>query len=415
MMIDELKMRWYQAFGDYDSLKASCEAQVNRWEWAKNQRYELRPYYFERFQQTRGRVLKAEPEDKEFHWQYGLDTQNRVVVTRQYTSYPDPAQPVWEWMSHRRLVMMFREEFTLYHENFTETVEYSFFHSKIPVGIRFYHYQDTGQLASFEELILNVGPELKSFVPADIYKLGETTGSITFCEEHYYEETNRLTRIEARYLKADGTLSHRIANFLTYTSSGRLEQIVQEWQDISESHTSFVYRRTGKSLKVIGEEYKQKLFEYIPEILTKAKVNEPVYCMVLTYNMPDYSPQNLMLALGLESERQRILEQFDAEEAQYTLWTPIYPLIPLGSNTELNEIGQLFQQLVSMKEAWNTATKLFDQTAAELMKLNWAEILATTSDFVIYAADYEIDDIKKRMKASVPSTLLAQLRKKGWL
>lgn len=65
----------------YALIKTQCESQVVRWEWADFARYDLLPYYFERYRFHRGNVV-VNPQRLNGLWHYGFDDKNRVVVER---------------------------------------------------------------------------------------------------------------------------------------------------------------------------------------------------------------------------------------------------------------------------------------------------------------------------------------------
>src|SRR4051794_29301980 len=72
----------------YRALKGRCEARVERWEWATTSAIDPRPFYHERNELPRGRVLKGRPGTiKRGTHAYGFDAEGRVVVVRQYTEF----------------------------------------------------------------------------------------------------------------------------------------------------------------------------------------------------------------------------------------------------------------------------------------------------------------------------------------
>jgi hypothetical protein len=75
-----------------------AESKVVRWEWCSGRRYRLEPFYFERTSEfkslrvgrntsqavRRGEILPQRPAKAKGAFQYGFDSQDRVVVAREY-------------------------------------------------------------------------------------------------------------------------------------------------------------------------------------------------------------------------------------------------------------------------------------------------------------------------------------------
>ena len=56
------------------------------------------------------------------------------------------------------------------------------------------------------------------------------------------------------------------------------------------------------------------------------------------------------------------------------------------------------------------ARKLILQVAADLAKMDWKGKLNTTEDFIVYAVDTDMADLRKNLKLTVPAKTLAKLK-----
>ena len=87
--IEALKELFDQAQSDYPVLKNKIENQVVRWFWASNDIFSLNPFWFEENRFSKGKVLKEEPKNKEYAVQYGVNTDDEIIVARAMTGLKD--------------------------------------------------------------------------------------------------------------------------------------------------------------------------------------------------------------------------------------------------------------------------------------------------------------------------------------
>jgi hypothetical protein len=70
----------------------------------------------------------------------------------------------------------------------------------------------------------------------------------------------------------------------------------------------------------------------------------------------------------------------------------------------------LFNQELERKGSDAPARRLLNEVATKLGKADWSGKLNTTDDFVVYAVDFELGDLKKNLKFSVPVERLKKLK-----
>src|SRR5262245_63948430 len=77
-----------KAAHEYSQRKAAAEAAAVRWEAFSKTAYDPRPFYFERYNQTRGRAVARPTANCA---QYGFDAAGRCVIAREPKSKGSPA------------------------------------------------------------------------------------------------------------------------------------------------------------------------------------------------------------------------------------------------------------------------------------------------------------------------------------
>jgi hypothetical protein len=173
------------------------------------------------------------------------------------------------------------------------------------------------------------------------------------------------------------------------------------------------------SLKDLLANVRNRLLELIPRTLGMAKVSEPVYCLVLAYDGEGNGVLPPALGVGLESERKDWLKQHGAKAKNY-VWNPAEFQHYEKKHTQLNdeELDDWCSQLNDLLDERGSdapARKLLCEIAGELGARNWRGKLKVTPDFVAYAVDYELAQLRRNMKQSVPAEKLQRLKEQKLL
>lgn len=372
--LQELATKLTTVVQDYATLKRTCERQVVRWEWATFARYTPQPFYFEIMQFARGQKLKEEPKNRNGCFQYGFDEYNRVVVVRQYTEF----------------VGQFDEEFFTYRGEVVDSVLFSHRPEKEPINVARQHLRE-GRLSS--------------------YAAYTRRWSLV---EHYEYSGDRLVTIHVEGTSEGAPYAHD--HQLNYDDSGRLQQIL--WVE-PDGSASPIYRRPerGVTIRTLAAPVERRLVELIPEVVARAGIDEPVYCVALNYDLENDNFFPPVLGVGLESERMAWVEQYGKRVWQL-IWNPAefkhFATLALQvSDPELDENCLLLNQQLKLKGFVTPGRKLLNDVAARLMTADWQ--LAITPDFVVYAVDLELGNLRKNLKASVPAPRLAALKRDGYL
>jgi hypothetical protein len=339
-------------------------------------------------------VIPEKTEDLVYVWQYGFDGDNGIVVTRMFG-------PPIPFVGTQTL-----ETFSARQGDVIECVRY--LKPNLPVEVIHQHFED-GRIVAFRNFSVSVGPMLRATQPQAIYDLAVRTQGITFCEEDYEYQGDRLSRIVVSYYRAGRADSLRHEETIQYDSAGRVSTIQGHY---ANGITQTIYQRAQKEQTVaaLAKQVKRRLLEIIPQVIARARIEDPVYCLVLHY-LDHFSSPTLML--GLESDRQSLIREY-GPEARFYLWMPAAPYLEIHDPAHVEE-NALFDQQIALTEEWGRGRAMLRSVAADLMRQRWHGILNVTSDFVIYAMDYECDDLLESMAASVPPKRLIEFQLKGWL
>jgi hypothetical protein len=392
----ELEQRWRAAFGQYANHRQAAEQQVVRWEWARSARHTIRPLFFERYP-GRGRVLESEPDDKSAGaFQYGLDAQDRMVVERVYGYTGEPAETFVTWT-----------------DTVVEAIMYANFQPKLPLQVARLYFH-AGRPQAFHAFTVNIGPDTPIRTPDGILELTGSTQQWQRLEETYhYDEQWRVSTIDFRYEGGPYARFTWLETF-TYNPSGQIEQI-EARQDTGK--TFILYRRPEKhqTARSLGRSLKARLLDVIPEIWASAGTEETLYCMVLYYRASYFPPYCIP---GYDRDRQAALMQNDPE-GRYFLWTPVGDDVserPFQiTDPDVLELCRLYEQEITAQDKGTDALRLLRQLGKALTKFDWSGKLPVTSDFVVYAMDYEIDDLEECLRASVPKAQIVKWKKRGLL
>jgi hypothetical protein len=169
----------------------------------------------------------------------------------------------------------------------------------------------------------------------------------------------------------------------------------------------------GVTVKSLIEVVRRRLLEVIPKTVKSAGIQEPVYCVALAYDGEGNDALGPCLGIGLDSERQKWLAE-KGKDAWQMVWNPAEFKNYEKPNTQLED-----EDLENASEWLNGALserspapviKLLVEVAAELEKLDWAGIINATPDFVVYAVDFELGDLKKNLKKIVSPEKLKTLK-----
>ncbi|AMP98816.1 hypothetical protein AY601_1909 [Pedobacter cryoconitis] len=340
----------------FEQLKIETERQVTTWFWATSDLYNPEPFHYESNHWTRGRKLKAEPEKKAEHCQYGLNNQGEIIVERQYTSFE---QYFYQTFYVRTQGMIIRYRFS-YEEQEIESI--SMF------------YEEQGQLT-------------KHITVAD-----------TQCKcdyaTYYYNQNQKLTE-KKWHLEFDDFETDRDHEY-KYDQFGLLETIIENQEQV-------IYRKPDQSisfiqLTTIAEE---RLFSVLQQNIREYSIQEEIYCIYINYGNSNFFPP--AIAYGTKAEKDH-WQAAQGAKAKWIVWNPAdYQYNrEVSMDQETADFFEFYNQETEMRQKYKEARKAILNVVLKLKIVLNEFKLNKTSDFVIVAADAEQGDLKKNFKVLNP-------------
>lgn len=388
-MID-LENRFEHLKLEYPSIKQKCEGLVVNWRWAKSNRHDPRPFWYERLREKPGRYLKSAPIRPNGLYEYGYDVDGKVVVERNHV-FSDPNR-IW-----------FYEKFFIYNENSLEVIYFDYFPDKKPINITRCTYEN-------DHLILC-----------------ETRASRGRSRERYLWDKNRVKIIEVDHADIGAHYYEPIPFqriIPKYNEIGLLEELTVHWLERPGRPSEIgevVFRRLEKkvNLRSLLTLAKEQLFHVVLNKVKALHVDEPVYCLAIAWSPGQFNSLPPNIVLGLDRERKEWISIHD-QEVKWYLWNPAEFSFWINQgqifdDEELNNIFELINQECGRCDRWDDAVRMLNEVAKRLYKTDWQGILPVTSDFVVYATDLELGDFRETLKSTITPELLLNFKNKDWL
>ena len=367
MVLKDDLLGWLEhAKGEYAARKKTAEARVVRWEWFTSGDRALQPFYFERNRFSRGKRLLIEPSlPREGYVAYGVDAQDRVLVEREYAE-------------HGR----FYEIFYQYLAEKVEWVRYDYSSDKHPVAVH---------CANF------AGERIVSLTMRGIG--GGSAERYLYCEE-------RIVRIEREVLQAEAFRHESQAwtdRFeIQWDDLGRVSRITQSGDDESRLHTIFQRPTKEERLKDLVAILEAELVAQIPKGVGALGLKEPAYSLVLAYDDEGNDMLPPAIGVGLAQERSEWLAT-RSSDARWLVWNPAeyrhYNCDPLAFyDQKLLALCDKANQQIAMNDQWSVGRTLLDRVATSLRGIAWKAMMPVTEDFVVYAVDFELGNLRKSLR-----------------
>lgn len=375
----------------YANLRDTCYPQVVEWRWATWMMLDLEPYYSETYRFSRNRWMKKAPTTPTHHVEHGLDRHGNIVLMR--------------WKQKFSSGIRGDEVFVANGDGWTTVVKYADSMTQFRSGsIEWAHFgKFAGERISQHFIISNW----------------------VWAATEYFYTGQRLS--QAFEFSEDRNLRRQTASRFEYRHDdvGRLIEVIHsdcDWETaVPGGNRTTIWRRPpkGETVSSLSVLLQKALFDEARTILEGLKLKEPAYCVLLVYDAEnDFFPPSI--AVGLDSERQRFVQEHARSAAEY-IWNPAefqnFNLSSLEFKVpETLRACELLNQLLQAKDSGAPAKKLLNTVASELMRVNWQSILPTTDDFAIVAVDLEGQgDLARNAKQSLPPECLSMLKQCGWL
>lgn len=394
--LDELQSRLKNLTSDYEALKKMYEEQVTQWVWFKGEYgYPSEPFFFERRGQKQGKRLAEKPSNKKKQdwdcYQYGFDKQNRMLIERS---------------NFHAYSQSYQESFLIHRDNIIEMIRYDYdmdSQERQAIALSTYYFEGD-KLISTEFVGV-------AAITTETYKYAK--GILTDVEHHGWRQAIGANKI--RYFQENNSCEK-----YTYNEAGQLSCIRRLFPNGSEET---IYQRLTKkeNVKNLLSTVEHKLIEIVLQLVGGLNISEKVYCLALVYASDMVLPP--AIAIGLERDRSSWLDQVTDTKSDSSLeaiWSPedffYYNQASLEiSDEEFIAMCTLLNQQLQIKGKMNLANNLLNKVAAKLMEVDWSTLLNITSDFIVYATDFEQADFYRNIKVSVPKSRRTLLRRNGFL
>lgn len=364
--------RW----GDF---RRERESRVVRWGWATDftGADELAPLWHERHGYGPGRFLERQPVDLSNIEQYGYDERNRIVVARGHLPTGELGEEALLLHDGSRVGRWRCSRYNMDGEWTLRTVERA--------------HLDGGRVEMIETWF-EYGPAVTRFA---------------------YED-GRLVRVL-------GPLGEEL---LSWGEDGELDSI----QAKVGTETETRYRRPPRDLTLpkLLRLTEDALVERIPAAVAAHPPQESAYCLAVHYNggEPMVPP---LLVIGLVAIRDALLVEHGADP--WYIWNPAewasavrqqgdegrVPWLTLDDDRDFAELCRLVEQEIGRADLEHEPRALFNRVAQRLARVDWSAILPITEDFVVYAVDFQVQDLDENLRLVLPPDRLADLAARGWL
>jgi hypothetical protein len=224
---------------------------------------------------------------------------------------------------------------------------------------------------------------------------------------------------QGRRMRLEQFLSHdgRVVSEIAYGPHGE-----QTFYKVRRDGTRFeLYQPLpkGMTVKSLKESVRSRLLALVPELVARARIAEPLYCVALAYDAEGGDALPPLIGIGLESERQRWKAQHGKKAWQW-LWNPAEFQHYEKEHTQLEDDAlEEACDYLNGKMAENgsaaPAIKLLLEVAGELNRSTWPKSIRHTADFTVYAVDLELAHLRKNLKQILSVEKLNQLKKEGLL
>lgn len=380
-MKSHLEERFAAESNAYEALKKQMESAVRHWRYAKKMLWSYHPEQVELL--TKEEV--SDPKDAEY--EYGYDEHERIVSIRKFRFQ----------QTHRRnesgmFVPVSTGKKALESEEFIR------------------HQDGAMEISSFSLRESNTPPQTLRGVAWVRMENNQIVEKAELRSDAFEHDT---------YAWDNGQVKLQHA----FDANGRLElEIVKEpgsepkFFKVRKDGSRFLLGQPmpkGVTVKSLIDTVRRRLLEAIPQTAMTCGINEPVYCLALAYDGEGNDVLGPYLGFGLESEREKWVAEHGKDAWQF-IWNPAEfknyekPHTQLDDD-ELEEASEWLNGALSERSP-APAIKLMLEVAAELEKLDWSKTLNITPDFVVYAVDFELGDLRKNLKKIVATQKLGALK-----
>jgi hypothetical protein len=389
--VSEVEAGFLELPQQYRPLKQACDEEVVSWRWASDDLYEPRPLYFETHGYKKGRLLRQPPKVQESKPEYGYDETGVVRVARKHVRFRGYPDRLW-----------FYETFYLHGQAEIRAFHFNYHPDKEPIFYATGNYDEEGRLRFWRS---------------------RARGGLS--RETYTWDRERVVRIDVEYTRADnngalGALLPYTRYEIDYAEDGAIQQLLCHWSRRPEhpyESTQIVYQRrpADVTFEQLLSTMRPALKKAVVDRVRSARISGPVYSLVLAWDPGQQESLPPSIGIGLDNERQTWIRS-QGKEAKWYLWNPAeYENFLAIRTDEVEQACRAVNQECRLRDSWKDAERVLNALARELGEMDWTGILQTTDDFVAYAIDLQLTQLRRNLKYSARPDLVKTFQQRGWL
>jgi hypothetical protein len=171
--------------------------------------------------------------------------------------------------------------------------------------------------------------------------------------------------------------------------------------------TTFRRKARGESLTTAAAAVRAELVRAIPEVVRRAAIREPAYCLVVAWSGAVLLPP--VLGVGLERERL----EWRAVGSEHGWAAPEFEHFaasPLDlDGADVVRVCERMRELLQRSTARGRLESLLRDVARDLNRLDWSKILPVTDDFVVFPSDVELVGLAGHLRAVLGAARVRKL------
>lgn len=351
--------------GEYESRKREAETHVVEWLPYSDGIFDPRPFYFESHRRRPGRRLSADATFPVAGYYYGIGADGRIWVERQVTDSRG---------------MMYETFFIYGSDGPIEAARFDYYTDKRPIHHGRFVYS-SGLLVSYE-----------------------AQGSHGCVRSTYVYADGRVTRIEHQTGPSLDQLVLFQVEDVRFDETGKLAEILNRQLDSSgrevASEVRFKAKPRAMTAKAMEGEFLEYLVAAVPSALAALHESGPVYCLVLAYDPEQFASLPPTIAIGLVDQ---------LGKPDYEPWNPAKMQQFDLERTKFPDLHK-FAELLDQRPLSATGLRsLMNEAAMRLGKIDLSTTVALSPDFVIYATDLELGDLRSNLRKMVSKDRFEQL------
>jgi hypothetical protein len=287
--------------------------------------------------------------------------------------------------------------------------------SNIPLSIAQYSFSE-GHIFRYRSLHIN------RYTPRMAEKVHQNPD--TFLDglqplHGYWYEVENYHWIADRVQQIDRYFKHNIEDYreekLHYDTSNVLTQILV-YDPIHTPYTLYRRRPAEQGFLTVEEQAISPIIDGIVARLKTVPIREPLYCLHLSYHFAGHHFPPI-LVLGTQAYRQECLRTGKPGAIFYPAMQGRRApeiFLRVEDQAALDRCQQL-EQIINERQNFVLAQRTLRKIAAILTHYPWQDIIPTTPDFVVFAADQSLEETSKTLRFSASPEQIQLWEAQGWL